>query len=605
MTAGADCPVCSRPMEPPGAHMACAGRPHAFSLPERIGPYPILRLIGAGGMGSVYAGQQHCPAREVAIKVIKDGIFADEALREKFLREREIAGSFEHPNIIRVYDAGSDQDGQLYYVMELAERGTLREFLRTESLSIRDAVRLMIEVAFAVDYAHRRGVRHRDLKPDNILIGEDRRPRVTDFGVALQLNDNPDPLESALVGSYPYMAPEQAGYRAPPQPDPGPEADVYSLGAVMYELVQGTPAYPVHSREQLFAVLGSGPPAQLCRSGYGADYDLEDVIMKALDHDPRRRYPSAAAFAEDLRRTLGGRRPRARPRSLRGRLVSTLSHHAAWFGILVAALAISLSTLASLVQREHTYVSQQTQRSAGAVAQIFAHAASVAQLLALDPMTLAALSRAPAGGPRDEAWLVRIASNNKLINSAFLLSTDGKPVAHYPPEPEHYYRQQFKNRRYFDGARLATLQGTDLGAFVSPLFRSRASDGLIKLAFSAPVQDAQHGVLGVAVVTIALEKLIQEIDPPLRLIAPCERELSPAAQRVRVERDARGELVLEPSGERARGLIKTDIARTQYQIVAATQPWAAIARRDGLLVGMLALLCLCALALFLSRRSAE
>ncbi|HKP63662.1 MAG TPA: protein kinase [Polyangiales bacterium] len=602
----AHCLVCGGSLDSPGAHLACAARPSTFELPERIGPYVIRRKIGAGGMGSVYAGLQHCPAREVAIKVIKDGIFADEVLRERFLLEREIAGSFGHPNIVRVYDAGSDEDGELYYVMELAERGTLREYLRTESLSVRDAVRLMIEVSFAVDHAHSRGVRHRDLKPDNILIGADRRPRVTDFGVALQLAehvDPPDPIApSTLVGSYPYMAPEQAGYRS--SSDPGTAADVYSLGAIMYELVRGTPAYPAQTRDELFAALGSGPPAPLHDL---ANYDLEAVIMKALEQDPSRRYPSAAAFAEDLRRTLGRRTPIARPRSLRGRLVSALSHHAAWLSILVAALTISLSSFASVEQREQTHVSQQTQRAAGTIAQIFAHAATVTQQLAHDPMTLATFANEPTGRLSDESWLGRIAGNNKLINSAFLLTTDGRPVAHYPPEPDGYYRQHFKDRTYFPGARLATLKGTDLGAFVSPLFRSRASDKLIKLAFSAPVADAQQPPLGVAVVTVALEKLIHEIDQPLRLIAPCERELIRSSLSdsllVRIERGQRGVLVLEPIDGRTRRTIKSDVAGTPYQIVAETGPWAAFARRDGPLLGMLPLLCLCALTLFLLRRA--
>ncbi|HET6332296.1 MAG TPA: serine/threonine protein kinase [Polyangiales bacterium] len=603
-------------MEAPEAHIACAARPHAFELPEWIGPYPILRAIGSGGMGSVYAGKQHCPAREVAIKVIKDGIFADEALRQKFLSEREIAGSFEHPNIIRVYVAGEDEDGQLYYVMELAERGTLREFLRTESLSTRDAVRLMVEVSFAVDYAHKRGVLHRDLKPDNILIGEDRRPRVTDFGVARRLADETDPLtapsEHTLVGCYPYMAPEQAGYSGLRQPsasserEPNAAADVYGLGAILYELVHGTPPYPVHTREQLFAAFASGPPPALQRWGYGPDYDLEAVVMKALDHDAAQRYSTAAEFAEDLRRTLGRRAPVARPHSLRGRLVSALSHHAAWFSILVAALVISVASFGSLKQREQTHFTQQTQRTAGVIGLIFAHAASVTRMLAIDPMSSSTLSQWRVTHSREETWLARIAADNKLISSVFLLTMDGTPVAHYPPEPDRYYQQRLDSRGYFKGARLSTPQGTDLGAFVSPLFRSRASDGLIKLAFSAPVYGVQRQQLGVAVVTVALEKLTDAIDLPLSLVAPCERDLTgrqnASSRLVCLERDARGDLVeptTSPRGETIRG----DVARTHYQVVADLQQMTPFASRDRLLLGMMALLCLCALALFLFRRA--
>jgi serine/threonine protein kinase len=603
------CSVCEQPLALLGAHLACAARAYEFALPERIGPYPIVRKIGDGGMGIVYAGQQHCPAREVAIKVIKDGIYASDALRTKFLAEREIAGRFEHPNIIRVYDAGEDEDGELYYVMELAQRGTLREFLACEVLSIRDAVRLMIDVAFAVDYAHQQGVLHRDLKPDNILISEDRRPRVTDFGVARLLANETEPsaaCESTLVGSYPYMAPEQAGYNDPLQPSaaskPGPASDVYSLGAILYELVSGAPPYPVYTREELLEEFSACKqkrlPAALYGWASGADYDLEAVIMKALHHDRTERYCSAAAFAQDLRSTLGGRAPTAPRQGMRARLVSKLVHHAAWFSILLAALSISVGTIATLLTHETT-------QGAGVIGLIFAHGASVARQLAVDPMSSATLDRWRASQIRDEAWLERIARDNKLISTVFLLSMDGTPVAHYPHETQRYYQQHFKRRIYMRGPELPIPQG--VGAFVSPLFRSHASDQLIKLAFSALIYGAHREKLGVAVVTIALPKLTAELGGALSLRAPCEDDLRHVhisrVQCVGVQSTASGELIVDTMNGPVPHISKADVARTHYQVVADLRSLLAIAWRDGLLLGIIALLCLCGLALFRRART--
>ena len=602
------CPVCQLPLEQLTAHLGCAARPHAPELPERIGPYPIVRAIGSGGMGSVYAGQQHCPAREVAIKVISDGVFADDALREKFLREREIAGSFEHPNIIRVYEAGEDADRQPYYVMELAQRGTLRDFLQQESLSLRDAVRLTVEVALAVDHAHERGVLHRDLKPDNILIGADRRPRVTDFGVARALADEAaETLDaSTFVGSYPYMAPEQSGYCDPARGlharARGRAADVYSLGAIMYELVRGAPPYPVRSRPALFAAFASGAPPALHGWARGADYDLEAVILKALSHDPAARYATAAAFAEDLRRTLAGRAPLARLPRWHKRFISAIWHHAMWLGISLAAFSISAAAVLTAEQRSQTTSHRQALQSASTLGLIFVHAASVARQLAEDPLSATTLAHAAQATPvpREEAWLARI-GRDKLINTAFLITSGGRAVAHYPVEREAYYQLDFSDRLYLRGTRLGP-QGFELGAFVSPLFYSRARDAVHKLAFSTPVYSEQGLLLGAAVVTVRLDTLLDATDPAVTLIAPHERATGgdgPQEELVRVARRLSEQPLLLPlDSTRA---ARFPIANTRYQCVAAPRAvWRLI--EDGLLLGVLALGALCTLALWLARR---
>jgi hypothetical protein len=481
-------------------------------------------------------------------------------------------------------------------------------------------VRLMIEVAFAVDHAHRHGVLHRDLKPDNILIGEDRRARVTDFGVARILDDTRsanEPCESTLVGSYPYMAPEQAGYPNPGQPaatgEPTPAADIYSLGAIMYELVYGAAPYPVHTREELWRAFDTGPPRPLQAWRRGFDYDLEAVIMKALDRDPAQRYPTAAAFADDLRRSLGRRAPTARARSLRGRLVSTLVHHAAWFSILVAALSISAGAVTSINQTtlrarllEHANLRQQTTRTARAIERIFKHAAGVTRQLASDPRTLDAL--ASAARPDAPGWLEHLAQDNDLISTVFVLDMDGRPAAHFPHELDSYYQRHFQRRVYFRGARLATQQGLGLDVFVSPLFLSFAQDRLVKLAFSAPVYDANHTQRGVAVATVALETLTREVaHPALSLIAPREgapsETASPNIELVRVDYGPSGKLNLTREGTITRQVYVANVAHTDYAVVARLEEPSLGDLRHGLVLGIMALVSLCVLTLFLFRRA--
>jgi serine/threonine-protein kinase len=568
-------------------------------------------------MGHVYAGKQHCPAREVAIKVIKDGVFADEPLRARFLRERDIAGAFEHPNIIRVYDAGQDADGQLYYVMELAARGTLRDFLQTTPLSRADAVRMMVEVALAVHHAHERGVSHRDLKPDNILIGGDLRPRVTDFGVARTLAeisgepsaDEPD-ASNTFVGSYPYMAPEQAGYPSASNKGataPGRAADIYSLGAIMYELISGEPPCTARTRDELFRAFATGAPKALHHWAYGADYDLEAVVLRALAHDPSKRYAAASDFAADLRRTLGGRVPNATPTLWHKKLISAVSHHARWLGILLAALAVCAATVLTLAQRAQEQAIQRASASANTLGLIFAHAASLTRRFAEDPESAATLARSSqtTKGRQNEAWLARI-GHDPIISSLFLQAPSGRVVAHFPPERDDYYQLDFKDRLYFRGTWLTGAAGLELGAYLSPVFKSQAREGQLKLAFSDAVRGDHGSQLGVAVVTVRLETLLEAAEPGASLFVPHEVVGAIGTARteelVRVARGQPAQPLLMRVARAPRGSLP--IARTRYQIAPARKGLSSVAA-DGLLLGVLALVCLCALALGRSAGLAE
>jgi hypothetical protein len=569
-------------------------------------------------MGTVYAGQQACPSREVAIKVIKDGIFADERLRARFLREREIAGRLEHPNIIRVYDAGEDADGQLFYVMEIAARGTLREYMRTVALTQDEAIRMMIEVAFAVDYAHRRGVVHRDLKPENILIGEDRRARVTDFGVARLCEETEDCADRqshrSLVGSYAYMAPEQAGHSAsamaPPGAEPGPAADIFSLGAMLYELIHGASPFPASSREELLERLAMGPPSGVRGVFRGREFDLEAVTMKALSMEPSRRYKRAADFAEDLRRVLGRRVPRARPQSVRKRVASVLFHHAAAIGMVISALSVGGAVIAIIISLylkqellEHAAARSHVLAAVRAIRTSFDVPANLSRALALAPCSIEALT--DTFSIEDcEQWLAREVTNNNRVSSVFLMRMDGRVAVHVPREVDAYYRMDFQHRLYFQWANLAKLQETGIGVFVSPLFRSQAQDRKIKLAFSTPVYDSKERQVGLAVTTMEIDKLVAELPlPGLVLIAPSELGAAtvegPAHEHV-ILMDPKGKWRSDKAGPRGEQPLVVPVAETGYAVMAkqpeaqtvplSEQPSLAAFALLGLCIGALSLI---------------
>ena len=320
-------------------------------LPERIGTFEILGLLGSGGMGVVYRAQQSTPAREIALKLIRPGL-ATSAARRRFQMESRTLARLRHPGIATIYEAGTlatPAGEQPYIVMEYVRGLPLREFAEARAMDTPARVALLARLCDAIEHAHQRGVIHRDLKPGNILVEEIDglpQPRILDFGVA-RLTDGPTQTTTAtasgqLIGTLAYMSPEQL--------DADPHAadtrsDIYSLGAIGYELLSGQLPVDVHASSvfaAMEAVRDTSPRslASLDRSLRG---DLDTIILKALDKDPEQRYASAAALAVDLRRHLAklpilGRKP-----SLR----YLASKFAARHRVLVAATAVALLGLVS------------------------------------------------------------------------------------------------------------------------------------------------------------------------------------------------------------------------------------------------------------------
>ncbi len=283
------------------------GAPRA-ERPERIGDFRILGELGRGGMGVVWLAEQDKPRRRVALKVLRNGLLGAEAM-SRFAREGDVLGRLGHPSIAKVYEAGTaDLGGEscAYLAMELVDGRGLSEWAREARPSLEARVDVLAKIADAVQHAHDRHIVHRDLKPSNLMVDAEGRPRVLDFGVA-RITDGDDAGSTAVtrtgavIGTLQYMSPEQV--RGDSSAVDG-RSDIYALGAIAYELLCGERPYDVGGMAMHRAarvVVDTDPPLLGTRDGELRG-DLETIVAKALEKDPRRRYESAARFAEDLRR---------------------------------------------------------------------------------------------------------------------------------------------------------------------------------------------------------------------------------------------------------------------------------------------------------------
>jgi serine/threonine-protein kinase len=283
----------------------------------RIPGYEMLAVLGYGGMGVVYKARHLRLNRTVALKMLLAGAYAGPHERARFQREAEAVAGFRHASIVQIYDVG-DHEGRAYFTMEFVEGGSLAQALAGKPRPAGQAAALVATLAAAVQVAHEGGILHRDLKPANVLLTADGIPKINDFGLARRLEGEAGATQSGVpVGTPSYMAPEQARGDTHAM---GPAADVYALGAILYELLTGRPPFHAESAAETVLQVLYHEPVPPSRLNPRVPRDLETICLKCLEKDPARRYATAAALADDLRRLQEGRPIKARPLSLGARL---------------------------------------------------------------------------------------------------------------------------------------------------------------------------------------------------------------------------------------------------------------------------------------------
>ena len=266
-----------------------------------FGDYELLEQIGRGGQGVVFRARQKSLNRIVALKVIGLGHWATEAHLKRFRLEAEAAARLEHPGIVPIHEVG-ERDGSCYFSMKFVEGGQLDEVARREPMSIRQAAELIAKVARTVHYAHEHGILHRDIKPGNILLDEKGEPHLTDFGLARLVESESTVTRTVdVLGTPSYMAPEQA---AGNNASVSSATDVYGIGAVLYQLLTGQPPFAGGTTYETIKLLLDTEPRQPRLLNPKIDRDLSTICLKCLEKDPKRRYSSALALAEDLERWL-------------------------------------------------------------------------------------------------------------------------------------------------------------------------------------------------------------------------------------------------------------------------------------------------------------
>jgi serine/threonine-protein kinase len=331
---------------------AGATAPPAAGLPQVPG-YEVEAVLGCGGMGVVYKARHLALKRTVFLKMLAAG-HPDPAGRARFRAEAEAAARLQHPNIVQIHEVG-EAAGRPFFALEYVAGGSLAERLAGRPLPPREAARLVAVLAEAMHLAHSRNLVHRDLKPANVLLAGKAdtpvgqcQPKATDFGLVRQLDaDSGQTIDGVVMGTPGYMAPEQAEGRAS---SAGPAADVYALGAILYECLTGRPPFAGATPLETLEQIRSREPAAPSSLNRQAPRDLETVCLKCLRKQPEHRYSSAQELADDLRRFVRGEPVAARPTGRLERALKWMRRNPTVACLsAVAALALVAGTVVSLL----------------------------------------------------------------------------------------------------------------------------------------------------------------------------------------------------------------------------------------------------------------
>jgi serine/threonine protein kinase len=332
---------------PPITGQDSAERPASPGPLPHVEGYHIVEPIGQGGMGTVWSAVQLSTRREVALKLLGKGAFSSEKSQARFEREVELTARLEHPNIARIYDSGLHQ-GVHYYAMELIEGIPLDKYVKEHNLTQRQILELMRTVCEAVQHAHERGVIHRDLKPSNILVTPDDQPHVLDFGLAKGFLEGDSVVtvsaDGEAAGTPAYMSPEQAAGKVEKLDT---RTDVFSMGVVLFRLLTGESPHDLSgTRYEVLRRIAKEDAKRPREITKDIDRELEALLLKALAHDPKDRYPSAGALAQDIENYLNGEPLTARPPTtayfLRKRLRKYRVRLAVASSVLAVLIAVSV-----------------------------------------------------------------------------------------------------------------------------------------------------------------------------------------------------------------------------------------------------------------------
>jgi tRNA A-37 threonylcarbamoyl transferase component Bud32 len=488
--------------------------PVATRLPARFGEYELLERIARGGMGVVFKARHLRLQRVVALKMIADGELASELDVHRFHAEAEAAARLEHPNIVPIHEVG-EHEGHHFFTMRLMEGGSLAGHMARLRGEPRRAAELMAAVARAVHHGHQRGILHRDLKPPNILLDAEGRPHVGDFGVARHLEKASLTQTGAVVGTPAYMAPEQAAGHVHGLTL---AADVYSLGAILYELLSGRPPFVGDTAAHVLQQVREAEAPPLRTLAPGVDRDLETLCHKCLEKQPERRYGSAEALAEDLERYARGEPIHARPLGRGQRTWRWFLRHPLLAGALAVVAWLLVTTAAGALHVAHGQLQARREEvlAANTQAALSAAGAVLYQLEAYrDAVEWAARDSAAIDGLRREdtealhRYLqqmdgdatrqrgLRLRDGSSPFSVWLVLDRDGMVRGRWPRSDEHVLGQSHAWRDYFQGAASTARKGGS-GAYVSRGFQSVVT-GLHLFAVSAPIYDAEHAWLGVVV----------------------------------------------------------------------------------------------------------
>ena len=323
----------------------CAGGPAPLNqgkeLPSIPG-YAVEAVLGRGGMGVVYKARHLRLNRPVALKMLLAGPYAGPHELARFQREAEAVAALKHPNIVQIYDVG-DLDGRPYFTMELIEGGSLAQALAGTPQPARQAAGLVATLAGAMQSAHEAGIVHRDLKPSNVLFASDGTPKITDFGLARRFEGEAAiTLSGVWVGTPSYMAPEQAIGKSSAI---GPAADVYALGAILYEMQTGRPPFRAETAAETQRQVIEEEPARPSKLNARVPRDIETICLKCLQKDPRRRYGTAIELAQDLQRYLRGEPIVARRIGTLERASKWVRRHPATAAWILGALLLTIALI--------------------------------------------------------------------------------------------------------------------------------------------------------------------------------------------------------------------------------------------------------------------